>query len=138
MLRLPTKLLFGFDPVTLRPKSCDLKGPDLLLPIQLISPELLAVACLNIPPQLLRQPRPCFQLPRQHLYKTFIAFIALRLRRGEHGVRERRVGGEPEADEKRQRLIGHLDMLIELVELARHLVNAAAEGRSKGRGGGKK
>src|SRR3546814_3104080 len=87
MLRLPTKLLFGFDPVTLRPKSCDLKGPDLLLPIQLISPELLAVACLNIPPQLLRQPRPCFQLPRQHLYKTFIAFIALRLRRGEHGVR---------------------------------------------------
>src|SRR3546814_1399546 len=78
MLRLPTKLLFGFDPVTLRPKSCDLKGPDLLLPIQLISPELLAVACLNIPPQLLRQPRPCFQLPRQHLYKTFIAFIALR------------------------------------------------------------
>src|SRR3546814_20840742 len=88
MLRLPTKLLFGFDPVTLRPKSCDLKGPDLLLPIQLISPELLAVACLNIPPQLLRQPRPCFQLPRQHLYKTFIAFIALRLRRGEHGFRE--------------------------------------------------
>src|SRR3546814_3870747 len=62
------------------------------------------------------------------LYKTFIAFIALRLRRGEHGVRERRVGGEPEADEKRQRLIGHFDMIIELVELARHLVQAAAEG----------
>src|SRR3546814_16365673 len=35
---------------------------------------------------------------------------------------------EPEADEKRQRLIGHFDMIIELVELARHLVHAAAEG----------
>src|SRR3546814_18933839 len=110
MLRLPTKLLFGFDPVNLRPKSCDLKGPDLLLPIQLISPELLAVACLNIPPQLLRQPRPCFQLPRQHLYKTFIAFLALRLRRGEHSVRDRRVGGEPEAAEKRPRPIGHSEV----------------------------
>src|SRR3546814_12795425 len=31
-------------------------------------------------------------------------------------------------DEKRQRLIGHFDMIIELVELARHLVHAAAEG----------
>src|SRR3546814_13088531 len=91
-----------------------MSGP--FAPIQLISPELLAVACLNIPPQLLRQPRPCFQLPRQHLYKTFIAFLALRLRRGAHGVRERRVGGEPEAGEKSQRLLGPYDMIIELVE----------------------
>src|SRR3546814_4159250 len=82
-----------------------------------------------VAPYRARQSWTGFHALVEAFYVSRAAFLAQRLRRLHRCVRKRGVGGKPEANEQRERLVGQVEVPCEAVELTGNAIKTPAHRR---------